>query len=70
LLGISTPESITSSVPAYFMDENDNFIYDFDGDEIGEKFYATIQKAVNDAKKEGADFVIAVGHLGESDDIT
>jgi len=68
-VGIATPESITRSVPTYFMDENDNFIYDFDGDETGEKFYATIQKAVDDAKKEGADFVIAVGHLGESDDI-
>jgi len=69
-VGIVTPESITRSVPTYFMDSNKNYIYDFDGDETGEKFYATIQKAVNDAKKEGADFVIAVGHLGESDDIT
>lgn len=68
-VGIATPESITKSVPAYFMDSNDNFIYDFDGGD-SDKFYSTIQKAVDDAKKEGADFVIAVGHLGESEDIT
>jgi len=69
-VGITTPESITKSVPTYFMDENGDYIYDFDGDETGEKFYSTIQKAIDDAKKEGADFVVGVGHLGESEDIT
>eukprot|EP00833_Pecoramyces_ruminatium_P001053 jgi/Orpsp1_1/1175085/evm.model.c7180000052555.1 len=69
-VGISTPESITKSTPTYFMDRFGNFIYDFDGDLTGEKLIASVQKAVDDAKKEGADFVIAVGHLGENGSVT
>eukprot|EP00833_Pecoramyces_ruminatium_P005702 jgi/Orpsp1_1/1179734/evm.model.c7180000070579.1 len=64
-VGISTPESIASSTPAYFMDKSGNFIYDFDGDMTGDKLIASIQKAVDDAKKEGADYVIVLGHNGE-----
>ncbi|ORX81005.1 Metallo-dependent phosphatase [Anaeromyces robustus] len=69
-IGIATPESITKSVPGYFMDSNNKYIYDFDGDEEGVQFYALIQQAINDAKNEGADFIVGVGHLGESADIT
>jgi 2',3'-cyclic-nucleotide 2'-phosphodiesterase (5'-nucleotidase family) len=59
-VGISTPETYTKSTPAYFQDENGNFIYSFSED----KFYETIQKTVNEAIAEGADRVIALGHLG------
>lgn len=59
-VGISTPETYTKSTPAYFQDENGNFIYSFSED----KFYETIQNAVNKAISEGADRVIALGHLG------
>jgi len=52
------------------MDENDNFIYDFDGDYTGEKLYNSVQKAVDNARNNGADYVIALGHLGELVDIT
>jgi len=69
-VGISTPESITKSTPVYFMDDDGNFIYDFDGDLTGEKLIKSVQKAVDDARKEGADFVIAVGHLGENGSVT
>jgi len=69
-VGISTPESITKSTPTYFMDGNGNFIYDFDGDKTGEKLVATVQQTVDDAKKEGADYVIAIGHLGENGSVT
>ena len=47
-----------------------NYIYDIDVDKTGEKICASIQKAVDDARNEGADFVILVGHLGEYDDVT
>ena len=66
-IGICTPETIGKTTPAYFKDENKNFIYDFDGDGKGEKICASVQKAADDARKAGADFVIAVGHLGEED---
>jgi len=69
-VGISTPESISKSTPTFFMDANGNFIYDFDGDKTGEKLIATIQKTVDNARSEGADFVIAVGHLGENGSVT
>ncbi len=68
-VGAATPESITSSTPYYFMDENGKFIYDFDGDHTGQKLIASIQKAVDSARAEGADYVILVGHLGEYEDV-
>ena len=69
-VGACTPESITKSTPSYFMDDSGKYIYDFDGDQTGEKITASIQKAVDDARAEGADYVIVVGHLGEYKDIT
>ena len=59
-VGISTPETYTKSTPAYFQDENGNFVYSFSEDD----FYETIQNAVDSAAEAGADRVIAVGHLG------
>ena len=69
-VGATTPESIVKSTPSTFMDENGKYIYDFDGETTGEKLIASIQKAVDDARAEGADFVIVVGHLGEYEDVT
>ena len=69
-VGICTPESIVKSTPSTFKDDDGNFIVGFDGDETGEKLIASVQKAVDDARAEGADYVIAVGHLGEYKGIT
>ena len=69
-VGACTPESMITSTPIFFKDENGNFIYDFDGEKTGEKLCASIQKAVDDAKNEGADYVVLVGHLGEYENIT
>ena len=33
-------------------------------DETGEKLYAAVQKAVDDARAEGAAYVVAMAHLG------
>ncbi len=63
-VGVTTPETLATSTPKYFQDDNGKFIYGFCEDETGEKLYAAIQKAVDAAKKEGAEFVILVGHLG------
>lgn len=68
-VGAATPESITSSIPYYFMDENGKYICDFDGEKTGQKLIASIQKAVDAARAEGADYVIVVGHLGEYQDV-
>ena len=69
-VGACTPESITKSTPSYFMDDSGKYIYDFCGDMTGEKLIASIQKAVDSARAEGADYVIVVGHLGEYEDVT
>lgn len=63
-VGISTPESITKSTPAFFQDEKGNYIYDFCNDKTGKKLYAAVQKAIDAAKAEGADYIIALGHMG------
>lgn len=65
-VGATTPESFTKSTPAYFQDGNGNYIYGFSEDESGQKLYNQIQDAVNSARAEGANYVILVGHLGES----
>ena len=63
-VGITTPKTLTSSTPKYFQDENGNFIYGFFEDETGEGLYNAVQKAVDDARAEGATFVVALAHLG------
>ena len=64
-LGINTPESFTKSSPIYFQDENENYIYDFAQGEKGQTLYKTVQKYVDEAIKEGANYVVAIGHLGD-----
>ena len=63
-VGATTPMTLRSSTPKYFMDENGNFIYGFLQDETGESLYAAIQKAVDDARAEGASYVFLMAHLG------
>ena len=64
IVGVLTPESFTKSTPAYFQDENGNYIYGISGGEDGAALYADVQKAIDDAKAEGATVVIGLGHLG------
>lgn len=63
-VGVCTPKTVTSSTPAYFQDGNGNYIYGFCQDETGAKLYDAVQKAVDSARGEGAQYVIAVGHCG------
>ncbi len=65
ILGITTPESITKSTPAYFQDENGNYIYGIAGGNDGKDLYADVQSAIDDARSAGATKVIALGHLGD-----
>lgn len=63
-VGITTPETITSCSPAYYQDENGNYIYGVDSGVDGSALYAAVQTAIDEAKAAGADYVIALGHLG------
>ena len=62
-VGITTPESFSKSTPAYFQDENGNYIYGIAGGADGSELYAAVQAAIDAAAAE-ADYVIALGHLG------
>ncbi|MBQ3355992.1 MAG: S-layer homology domain-containing protein [Oscillospiraceae bacterium] len=64
-VGITTPESFTKSTPAYFQDEAGNYIYGIAGGVTGADLYASVQSAINAAKAAGADYIIALGHLGD-----
>ena len=63
-VGMSTPYTINSSTPTYFKDENGNYRYSF----CIENFYDVVQNAVNSARKEGANFVVVLSHLGDEDE--
>ena len=63
-VGVTTPKTLTSSTPRYFKDDDGNFIYGFLQDETGEAVYNAVQQAVNDARAEGAQYVIIMGHMG------
>ena len=63
-VGICTPTTLRTSTPKYFMNDEGEFIYGFMQDETGEALYAAVQKAVDDARAEGAVYVIAMAHLG------
>ena len=67
-VGACTPETITAATAVVFKDSNGNYIYDVDNESSGEKLINSIQKAVDDARNNGADYVIVVGHLGEYGD--
>lgn len=63
-VGITTPESFTKSTPKYFQDDNGNYIYGISGGADGQALYADVQAAIENAKAAGADYIIALGHLG------
>ena len=68
-VGVTTPLTPRSSTPKYFQDDQGNFIYGFLQDETGEAVYSAIQKAVDDARAEGANYVILMGHLGNEEEV-
>jgi len=64
-IGLTTPETPSSSTPTNFMDENGNYIYGFLGGDDGTALYTAVQDAINSAYANGADYVFAIGHMGD-----
>ena len=65
VIGITTPESFTKSTPAYFQDEDGNYIYGIAGGTDGKDLYKAVQDAIDAVVYEfQPDFTIALGHLG------
>jgi len=63
-VGIMTPDTPSTTSIKRFEDENGEQMYDFGRDEQGEKLFSAVQTAVDAARAEGAEYVIAIGHLG------
>lgn len=63
-VGMSTPETIAKSTPTYFQDEDGNYIYGFSA-ETPDQLYDTVQASIDAAKEDGADVIVAVGHMGD-----
>ncbi|MBR4657005.1 MAG: 5'-nucleotidase C-terminal domain-containing protein [Oscillospiraceae bacterium] len=68
-VGVTTPRTLITSTPRYFQDGEGNYIYDFCQDETGEALYSAVQRAVDDARAEGAEYVILMGHLGNEAEV-
>ena len=64
-VGVTTPMTLKTSTPSYFMDEDGNFVYGFMSDESGEALYTALQSAVDAARADGAEYVVVLGHLGD-----
>lgn len=64
-IGVTTPETLTSSTPTYFMEDGE-FVYGFHGgNDGGKSFYACVQSYIDECKSKGADYVILMTHLGD-----
>ena len=63
-VGVTTPNTITSSTPRFFQNEAGEYIYDFLRDDSGALLYEAVQNAVDSARAEGADYVYILGHMG------
>lgn len=64
-VGLTTPETPTSSRPSNFQDKDGNFIYGFLGSDDGTALYTAVQNAIDAAYADGADYVFAIGHMGD-----
>ena len=64
-IGITTPTTLTVSNPNTFI-EDGKIAYDF-GAKTEQDFYNLIQTNIDECKAKGADYVIALSHLGSSD---
>lgn len=61
-IGITTPSTPDkTSFPTQFVDENKNPLYTFSKNDLA----AVVQENIDQARAEGADFVIALSHLGD-----
>ena len=63
-VGVTTPMTISTVRPAYFQNEDGEYVYGFMEDETGEAVYEAVQNAVDEARDNGADLVYLMAHLG------
>ena len=61
-VGVLNPSTELSDAPQSYYDEDGTQIYSFHRDKV----YEMTQQAINAARKDGADYVIVLSHLGEN----
>lgn len=69
-VGVVAPDTFVKSSIKDILNEVGEPMYDFLADETGERLAAALQKSINEARENGADYVILVSHLGNNDTIT
>ena len=66
-IGVATPETLSKSTPAYFMEEGD-YVYSFTAGEDGALLYDRVQSCVDECREAGADYVVLLTHLGDAEE--
>ena len=66
-VGVTTPATLTASTPRSFWRSDDDHtrVYGFCEDDTGEALVYAVQDAVDNARLEGANFVVLLAHLGQ-----
>ncbi len=63
-VGVLTPETLTKASAHYFKDAKGEFAYTLGEDSTGQKLYTIVQRSVDAARAAGAEYVVALVHLG------
>jgi len=66
-IGVSTPYTASSSSAVNFTEEGQQ-VYDFMGGNDGQDLYDCVQKYVDECRGKGADYVVLLTHLGETEE--
>ncbi|MCR5350577.1 MAG: bifunctional metallophosphatase/5'-nucleotidase, partial [Acholeplasmatales bacterium] len=62
-VGMTTPDTIPSSTPKFFQDDNGNYVYKFVGQGNSTDLFDVVQDTIDEIK-ENVDYIIGLGHLG------
>lgn len=64
-VGVTTPTTLYTSLPTAFQDSDGHYLYNFSAANLAE----TVQRSVDMAHAAGAEFVVLLSHLGDSDGV-
>jgi len=64
VIGVATPETLSKGNPTFFKDAGGNYKYSFCSGNDGRDLYDEVQATVDEVRAKGADYVIALTHLG------
>lgn len=68
-IGVTTPQSLTTSSPASFVESGET-VYDFASGNDGTDLYNCVQQYVDECSNAGADYIVLLSHLGDDDELS